>query len=145
MKTTALEDLINEYLDQVNLATKLLQEKFGTTQILGLWHSKKITRTGKLTKDTTYELHGVGCRIYIESTCIDFDYGPDNRTDGFDAWRLYIYACERSKKYKAYTNLEKTEEDLKKYISSGRASQIENSTSSLYFLNHSREALKSKP
>lgn len=49
---TTLEKPIYEHLNQVNFATKLLQEKFGTPQILGLWNSKKITPRDKLTKET---------------------------------------------------------------------------------------------
>lgn len=82
------------------MATDLLESAFGTKNILGLWRSKKIPQRGKITDDATYELHGIGCRVYISQICIDFDYSTDGRIDGFDAWRLYLYACEVPKNTK---------------------------------------------
>lgn len=32
-----------------------------------------------VTDDVTYELHGVGCSVYLSDVCVDFDYG---RTKG---------------------------------------------------------------
>ena len=72
MKTQTLEDLISEYLEEVEKATNLLELSFGTKNILGLWRSKKIPQRGKLSDDATYELHGIGCRVYISEKCIDF-------------------------------------------------------------------------
>jgi len=135
MKTQTLENLICEYLDQVKKATNLLELTFGTKNILGLWRSKKIPQRGKITDDVTYELHGIGCRVYISDKCIDFDYSPDDRIDGFDAWRLYMYACEVPKKYQKYTNKATIEREFSEYIEKGKAKKIQGSTSNLYFQN----------
>lgn len=63
MKTQTLEDLIAEYLAHVKKATDLLEQSFGTKNILRLWRSKKIPQQGSVTGDITYELHGIGCRV----------------------------------------------------------------------------------
>ncbi len=134
MKTQTLEDLIAEYLAHVKKATDLLEHSFGTKNILRLWRSKKIPQRGSVTGDITYELHGIGCRVYLPEACIDFDYGPDERVDGFDIWRLYIYACELPRRYKKYANKESLEHDFNEYLKLGKAKKIEGSTSNLYFI-----------
>ncbi|WP_422396291.1 DUF6896 domain-containing protein [Pseudomonas trivialis] len=45
----------------------------------------------------------MGCSVYLPEVCVDFDYGPDGRLDGFDLWRLYVYACELPKNIKNTT------------------------------------------
>ncbi|WP_448654326.1 DUF6896 domain-containing protein [Pseudomonas fluorescens] len=126
--------MITEYLTQVKKATDLLEGSFGTKNILGLWRSKKIHQRGPVTASVTYELHGIGCRVYLPGICIDFDYGPDGRVDGFDAWRLYIYACELPRRYKKYTNKEFLEHEFNAYLKTGKAKKIEDSASNLYFI-----------
>jgi len=134
MKNQTLENLINEYLDQVKKATDLLERIFGTKNILPLWHSEKISQRGKVSDDVSYELHGIGCRIYLSEICVDFDYGPNERVDGFDPWRLYMYACEVPHRYKKYTDKDALEQDFKKYVAQGKAKRLTGSMSNLYFL-----------
>ncbi|WP_416364935.1 DUF6896 domain-containing protein [Pseudomonas sp. NFX183] len=134
MKAHTLENLIAEYLEHVKKATDLLECSFGTKNILRLWRTNKIPRCGKVNGDVTYELHGIGCCVYLSEICIDFDYGPDGRVDGFDAWRLYMYACELPCKYKKYTDKESLEREFNEYLKKGKAKKIEGSTSNLYFI-----------
>ncbi|MFT0477078.1 DUF6896 domain-containing protein [Pseudomonas antarctica] len=134
MRAQTLENLIAEYLEQVKKSTDLLEQVFGTKNILSLWRSKKIPQRGKVADDVTYELHGIGCRVYLSEICVDFDYGPDERVDGFDAWRLYLYACETPLKYKKYTNKESLEREFNAYLKKGKAKKVEGSTSNLYFI-----------
>ncbi|OPA94079.1 hypothetical protein BFW88_09755 [Pseudomonas fluorescens] len=134
MKTQTLENLITEYLAQVKKATDLLEQSFGTKNILRLWRSKKIPQRGSVTDDVTYELHGIGCSVYLSEICDDFDYGPDERIDGFDSWRLYMYACEVPSKYKKYTNKESLELEFSEYLKKGKAKKITGSMSNLYFM-----------
>ena len=125
MKTQTLENLINEYLAQVKTATDLLEQKFGTKNILRLWRSGQIPRRGSITEDVTYELHGIGCSVYLSEICIDFDYGPDERVDGFDSWRLYMYACEVPQTYKEFTNKNFLDLEFCEYLKKGSAKRSE--------------------
>ncbi|MBC3304342.1 hypothetical protein H0Z09_24715 [Pseudomonas sp. SWRI18] len=134
MKNKTLESLIHEYLAHVKEATDLLESSFGTKNILGLWRSKRIPQRGSVTDNVTYELHGIGCRVYLPDACIDFDYGPDDRVDGFDLWRLYMYVCEVPHKYQKYTEESALKEDFNEYLKLGKAKKIPNSMSNLYFL-----------
>jgi len=119
-----LEDLITDFLSKVEIGTELLQKKFGTRNILRLWRSKQIERCGEITDEIQYELHGVGCAIHFPSESVDFDYGSNNRIDGFDVWRLYIYASDRPSKYKKYCNQKIVEKEFKEYIASGRIEKM---------------------
>ncbi|WP_163909179.1 DUF6896 domain-containing protein [Pseudomonas frederiksbergensis] len=136
MKNKELTYLIDDFLVQVEKATALLEEKFGKRCILRLWGTKQIAPRGNVTDDVSYELHGVGCRVYFPDACIDFDYGPDERIDGFDSWRLYIYANEVPKKHPKYTELDHVKRDLDEYIAAGKVERIKNSMSRLYFKNN---------
>ena len=133
MKAQTLEDLITEYLAQVKKATDLLELSFGTKNILELWRSKKIPKRGIVTDDITYELHGIGCRVYLSEICVDFDYGPDERVDGFDSWRLYTYACEVPHRFKKYINQNTLKREFDEYVEKGKAQKTYGSMSKLYF------------
>ena len=134
MRVQTLEHLITDYLKQVKNATDLLEQVFGTKNIIGLWRSKKIPQRGTVAANITYELHGIGCSVYLSEICVDFDYGPDDRVDGFDSWRLYMYACETPSKYKKYTDKQALEREFNAYLKKGKAKKIEGSTSNLYFI-----------
>ncbi len=134
MKPQTLENLIAEYLAHVKKATGLLEQSFGTKNILRLWHSKQIPRRGAVTQDVTYELHGIGCSVFLSEICVDFDYGPDERVDGFDAWRLYMYACEVPSRYEKYTVKKFLEREFSEYLKKGKAQKITGSMSDLYFM-----------
>ncbi|QHF51563.1 MULTISPECIES: hypothetical protein [Pseudomonas] len=111
-----LEDLITDFLSKVESGTELLLKKFGTRNILRLWRSKQIERCGEITDEIQYELHGVGCAIHFPSESVDFDYGSNSRIDGFDVWRLYIYASDRPLTYEKYCDKKTLEKEFKELI-----------------------------
>lgn len=119
-----IEDLIKGFLSKVEEGTTLLKKKFGTQNILRLWRSGQIERCGEIIDGVEYELHGVGCAIHFPTELVDFDYGPNNRIDGFDVWRLYMYAADRPEEYKKYTDINFLESEFKSYIDSGRIKKI---------------------
>ncbi|WP_460111675.1 DUF6896 domain-containing protein [Pseudomonas sp. S3_H04] len=95
----------------------MLEEKFGNRNILRLWRSGKIERCGKMTNGIQYELHGVGCAIHFPSESVNFDYGSNNRINGFDVWRLYIYALDRPLVYEHYCDKKTLEKEFKDLVS----------------------------
>jgi hypothetical protein len=132
-----LEKLIFDFLSKVEEATSLLEEKFGTRCILRLWRSNKIERCGTVIGNITYELHGVGCAVYLPEGCVDFDYGTDGRIDGFDVWRLYLFACEKPNQYKKYTDQNILKSEFQEYINEGHIEKMSGLADSLYvFKNH---------
>jgi len=132
-KDKSLEDLIHDFLSKVDSATSLLEKKFGTRNILRLWRSNQIPRCGDITDSTQYELHGVGCIVHFTTESVNFDYGSNSRIDGFDVWRLYIYASDRPSKYKKYCDKKTVEKEFKEYIASGRIEKM-SASDNLYIL-----------
>lgn len=70
MKAHTLENLIAEYLEQVKKATDLLEYSCGTKNILRLWRIQKKPRCGMVIGDVTYELHGIGCCVYLSGMAL---------------------------------------------------------------------------
>jgi len=132
---TTLEDLIKDFLSKVQKGTTLLQEKFGTRNILRLWRSGQIERCGEVNGGVEYELHGIGCAIHFPNESVDFDYGSNNRIDGFDEWRLYMYATDRPLKYKKYTDMKFLESEFQTYIDAGRIEKMSPSDDLYVFID----------
>jgi hypothetical protein len=125
-KDKSLEDLINDFLSKVDSATLLLEKRFGTRNILRLWRSNQIQRCGDITDNTQYELHGVGCIVHFTTESVNFDYGSNSRIDGFDVWRLYIYASDRPLIYEKYCDKKTLEKEFKEFISLNRIEKMSN-------------------
>lgn len=124
IKDKSLEDLINDFLSKVDIATLLLEKRFGTRNILRLWRSNQMQRCGDITDNTQYELHGVGCIVHLTTESVNFDYGSNSRIDGFDVWRLYIYALDRPFIYEKYCDKKTLEKEFKELISSNRIEKM---------------------
>jgi hypothetical protein len=134
-----LKLLIFDFLGAVETSLQLLEDKFGSRSLHQLWHDNKIAQRGEIFKGVSYQLHGNGCMIEYPEYCVDFDFGPNGRTDGFDAWRLYNYACEFPEKHAKYTNLTTVESELNQYIQENMVKKIDNSTSNLYFFTQPKK------
>ena len=134
MSEQDIQTLINDYLEAVENSLKLFELKIGSRELLKLWRDKKIPQRGKLTEEISYQLHGNGCMLEYPNTCIDFDFSPDGRTDGFDAWRLYNFACEKGETYKKFKNLEIIREEIKRKTEQGLIRKSQNPYSNLYFI-----------
>ncbi|MFJ2530078.1 DUF6896 domain-containing protein [Pseudomonas helmanticensis] len=110
-----LELLITDFLAKVDEGTKLFEEKFGNRNILRLWRSGKIEHCGQTTNGIQHELHGVGCAIHLPSESVNFDYGSNKKINGFDVWRLYIYALDRPLVYELLRQ-ENTKKEFKELV-----------------------------
>jgi hypothetical protein len=130
-----LGELALDFLSSVDEATSLLEEKFGSRSILRLWRNGQIKRCGIVKEKITYELHGAGCAVNLPHVLVNFDYGPGGRIDGFDVWRLYLYATELPKKYPRYQSQEVLELDFREYVASGRFEPMPEDRSGLYCLS----------
>ncbi len=86
-----LEQLIVEYLKEVEQGLKLIDQKIGRRDILAAWRQKLLPRKGVLQDGIEYELHGIGCCLIFPDHMVDFDFAPGGRSDGFDLWRLGLY------------------------------------------------------
>lgn len=59
-----------------------------------------------------YRFHGIGLRLRIGQRRIDFDFGHGGRTDGFDAWRLWLFAKDRPAQFPEFQDRESIEAAL---------------------------------
>jgi hypothetical protein len=71
-----------------------LRRQYPYVDLLQALIQARIPRQGTLPGDCHFAFHGVGCRFATPSTKLDVDFGPAGRCDGFDAWRLYLFANE---------------------------------------------------
>ncbi|MDL2275966.1 hypothetical protein LJC22_07565 [Desulfosarcina sp. OttesenSCG-928-G10] len=83
--------LINDYLFQSKRAVSFLKDNFGKINLLRSVRKGEIPKDGMI-KTIEYSFHGVGCIVFFDDCFIDFDFGPNGRFDGFDAWRLFDFA-----------------------------------------------------
>lgn len=130
-----LEQLIRDLISKVDMATLLLEDKFGSRCIMELWRTHQIERCGSINEEITYELHGVGCAVHFPGLTVDFDYGENGRIDGFDVWRLYLLACELPLQYKKYTDIKALTLEFDEYIARKKVKKMSSTPGSLYVLN----------
>lgn len=95
-------ELIKDYQNTVKSGVEELQKEFNTKHLLKAWKSNIIPKHGVLKSGAEYDFHGVGCFITINNITVNFDFGPDDRYDGFDLWRLGCFVDERPELYKKY-------------------------------------------
>ena len=63
------------------------------------WIKTDIPHKGLLDGDIGYLKHGIGCTVYLPSGAVDFDFGRLGEINGFDSWRLYLFAGEKLSTY----------------------------------------------
>ena len=85
-----LFDLICSYRRRTAMAAERLRGGVGL-QNLRTWRDAGIPQTGKA-GDVRYYFHGIGAAVHLPDGAIDFDFGHDGRTDGFNAWQLAAFA-----------------------------------------------------
>lgn len=118
---TAMMNLVREYVTASTSAAAELRKHFAEPNLLEAVNSGRIPRSGTLSPGRSYFFHGTGCRIESGDLDIDFDFGPQGRTDGFDAWRLTHYARSRPL-HKMFAKSEATEAALQLLVDHGLAS-----------------------
>lgn len=128
----SLKTVINDYLNKVEDGVSLLKNQTGGEHPLKAWGNKKIPQAGKLSDHIEYEFHGIGCALIFTDCEVDFDFGPEDRIDGFDLWRLNQYLSSCLNKYSGY-NTEKLKSDFEEAVKSGAISKLNHSQSRLYF------------
>jgi len=92
-----LYELIVCYQGHVSKACRLLREKFRLcpdADLLQSWLDGQVPDRGWLdqTQSISFRFHGIGCRVMFGQVCVDFDFLPGGRHDGFDTWRLFCFA-----------------------------------------------------
>jgi hypothetical protein len=63
------------------------------------WVGTEIPQRGQLANGASYFKHGYGCAVRFSEHAVDFDFGKNGETNGFDAWRLAAFAGDRLARY----------------------------------------------
>ena len=90
-----LRYLVIEYQAKVAKACDLLRDQLDLPNFEWFsWKHYRVPLSGWLDDVQTikYRFHGIGCSVTFGSIVVDFDFGPNGRYDGFDAWRLSLFA-----------------------------------------------------
>ncbi len=106
--------LIGRYLEAVARLSKQVMEMYQIENLFSARQAKKIPRFGPVGDDGEFQFHGVGCTIDDGTTCANFDFFGQGRSDGFDAWRLHTFAEDND--VAADLNLDTSRDALKREI-----------------------------
>src|SRR5438067_5207775 len=70
-----------------------MEQSYPMTDLLRASRKGELQKEGDLPAiGATYSFHGIGCRFQVGTSVVNIDFGPDGRHDGFDAWRLWLFA-----------------------------------------------------
>jgi len=111
-------ELIREYQDAVRGIVSALRRGFGRDDFLSATRRGEVPKEGSIGK-VEFSFHGVGCRGTKDGVEVDFDFGPDGRTDGFDAWRVWDFAKKNAAKYPTFQDCESVDEAMRRLERSG--------------------------
>lgn len=110
--------LISEYQVAVRRVVSALRMGFGRDDLLTSRRRGEIPKSGVI-NGIDFSFHGVGCRGTVDGMDVDFDFGPDGRTDGFDAWRLWNFAKQKPAAYPQFQRQEDINTALEMLARSG--------------------------
>ena len=83
-----MEMLIEEYIACAKYSCSLLKQLYnGQESFLRAKVLKLLPKEGFI-ENAFYSFHGSGCYFEYSNNHIDIDFGPNNRCDGFDLFRL---------------------------------------------------------
>ena len=113
--------LIHDYQEQVSTFVAALRRQYDVEDVFDIRRRQLVRGQGKLDdqKGTIFQFHGVGCWFKSGRAEVDFDFGPDDRHDGFDGWRLWHFAQCLPNEYPEFQRLEVVESVLGELVTDG--------------------------
>lgn len=116
-----ITDLILDFQNTSKIVAEKFYKKYGTENLLlAVRNEKIIPREGSFDSIKEYSFHGSGLYAKLDDIEIDFDFGPNNRVDGFDAWRLLRFAESKPKIYSIFNSTETIQKELDLLASTGK-------------------------
>lgn len=95
-----LARLIADYLEAVEAAVALLGASGIERPASNIaWAKHRLPSAGELPSGIPYLKHGYGCTVQLPEGTVEFDFGPRGEINGFDDWRLVVFAGERLGEY----------------------------------------------
>lgn len=133
MNKESLSELIKEYLIDVDKFMSLLRQKIGDKHPLESVRHGLISKEGSL-EGIKYNFHGKGCRFEKSGRTIEFDFGLGLNHEGFDLWRLGIYAQSRSRDFPQYQDLKILSDDFNTAVREGLIFKSKDELDSNFYL-----------
>ena len=118
-----MEDLIADYLQQVESCLAIFEAKFGRRDLIRAWREGILPPTGELADGVKFHIHGVGCSVEKSDYDIDFDFATRDEV-GFDAWRLWRFAKQFPTRYPDYQERSAVEAGLDNIVMSNMAARV---------------------
>jgi len=113
---------IATYQQAAATAVGVFRSAFGVSDPLRAWHQNELKPSGTfIAAEGTghYQFHGSGCRFEVSGAAIDVDFGPSSRCDGFDTWRLHLFATENPHLTGWFADRQRLERAFDRLIQSG--------------------------
>ncbi len=132
MSKETIEELIDEFLIESEYAANCFYKKFNRKDLLSASKDGTIEKSGKIEGLQHYAFHGIGLYARRKNCEIDFDFGLDDRIDGFDAWRLKDFAKSRKVKKGLWEN-DLIQSELDRLEEIGEISKLKGDISSNYY------------
>lgn len=112
--------LIHDYTTMSKAASAQLQRELGVENLFQAWMHREVPQRGVLSDGSEYQFHGIGvCIERTDGLDVDFDFGPGGRADGFDTWRLWLFATQFPTKYPNFQRQDQVEKALNTLIAAG--------------------------
>ncbi|PSM30878.1 hypothetical protein [Haliangium sp. UPWRP_2] len=110
--------LIREYLAAVHKVVSALRAGLGYQNLLAAYHQRKIPKEGVI-NGVEFSFHGIGCQAVVDGLEVDFDFGVDDRIDGFEPWRLWRFAEQQPETYPQFRQVEDVKKAMERLERSG--------------------------
>lgn len=122
-----LRPLILAYQSDVKKMVSFFYDRYQRRDLLRATVEKVIPRSGRMEGLGDYQFHGIGLRCRMNGIEVDVDLGHDDRADGFDAWRLFIYNESCGFPFSDFKSREAIEDQLEGLLTKGLVEKIPDS------------------
>jgi hypothetical protein len=87
-------ELIQDYVKAVGYCVSRMREHYREHDLLSGQRAGRIPKRGVIENGKiSFFFHGIGCNVDTPDFSVDFDFGPDGRIGGFDAFRLSLFGA----------------------------------------------------
>lgn len=100
-----LHALIKKYHLWIRRSMEILREGYQVDDVIRARKKGIIPRRG-IINEMEFSFHGIGCRTELEGYLVNWDFGPEGRIDGFDAWRLWQFASGHEEEFGELSKLQ---------------------------------------
>ena len=96
-----------------------------------------IPKEGMFAEGHTFNFHGGGCFFEFENGTIDIDFGPNDRCDGFDVYRLFDFLTTSKKEQNIHCSEVELQEAINELLKERKIVQLGlYPNPNLYYLNN---------